>query len=607
MNLHFLDWSIVIGYLVLSLLVGVYYSRRASTSTDEYFAAGRGLSWWLAGTSMVATTFAADTPLVVSGFIRSEGIYGNWLWWNVLMGGMLCVVFYARLWRRAGILTDMEFIELRYEGKSASVLRAFMAVYSGVLANCITIGWVVLAMVKICGALFDFTAFTQWMNVTTGIEADWGKLSLVSGLVVLTVIYTVLSGLWGVIMTDFVQFFFAMGGSIALAAMVLIKMGGPSEMVQQIAAAPGVQPKVFHMIPDFATATKLALITFMVQISIQWWGGGQGGGYIAQRLFSTRSEKDSVLAMLWFNFAHYALRPWPWIIVGLASLVYFPLSPGEDPEAAYPKMMVHLLPVGLRGLMVASLFAAFMSTITTQLNWGASYLVNDLYRRFLRKDADERHYVQVARIASLLLMVLGAIATWQMDVISQAWIYLTLLTAGAGFVGLLRWFWWRVNPWSEISALVGSFLITNGMAWVKVAYKFGLISDQSYASCEWFYGGDLWAVRLFVIIVFCTALWLVVTFLTKPVSDAHLEAFYRRVRPGGWWGHIAAKCSDVPRDHSVGHAWMAWFAGVVCIYSSLFGIGYLCLARYGMAVPFIVAAVVSGWYMVSKAPSIVKE
>ncbi len=585
MQLESIDWGFIVGYCVVAFGIGIYFSKRASKNMEEFFVAGRNLPWWIAGTSIVATTLAADTPLAVSGFIRSDGIYANWFWWNALMGGMLTVFFYARLWRRARILTDMEFIELRYAGRPASTLRGFMALYSGVLQNCIVMGWVMLAMAKICQVMLG-----------------WDKVLSIGVLVMMALFYTVLSGFWGVAMTDLIQFTMAMIGSVALAFIVLVKMGGPAEMVEQVAAVPGVDLKVFQMVPDWETAGKLALITFVIQVTVQWWAQGQGQGYVVQRLFSTRSEKDSVLAMLWFNFAHYVLRPWPWIIVGLASLVYFPLSPGEDPELGYPNMMAKFLPVGLRGLMVASLLAAFMSTMDTQLNWGSSYLINDLYKRFFRPNASPRHYVNASRVAMVILTGLAALTAWQSESIKTAWIYLAVLTAGSGFVWLLRWFWWRINPWSEISALVAGFVMANGELWGKLLHGVGLLSGTALDSVLWAYGGDFWAIRLFIIIVVCTVLWVLVTLVTSPSPQPHLEAFYRRVRPGGWWGPIAEACPDVPRE-SVSSGWIGWLAGVVCIYCGLFGVGYVCLGAYGRGIAFLVVAGVSGWFMVSQASS----
>ena len=588
MRLEAIDWAFIVGYGVFAFGVGIYFSRRANQSIEEFFVAGRSLPWWIAGTSIVATTFAVDTPLVIAGFIRTGGIYENWLWWCVLMGGMLSVFFYARLWRRAGILTDVEFMELRYTGRSAAVLRGMMAIYGGVLYNCVIMGWVILAMTKICEVLLG-----------------WDKVSSIAIMMTLALSYTLLSGFWGVVVTDFVQFIMAMFGSIALAGIVLWKMGGASGMIVQIQATEAFDPKVFHMVPDFKTAGKLALLTFLAQVSVQWWAKGQGDGYIVQRLFSTKDERHSMLAALWFNFAHYVIRPWPWIIVGLASLVYFPIVAGEDPELAYPKMIAEFLPVGLRGLMVASLIAAFMSTMDTHLNWGASYLINDLYKRFIVRDASPKHYVRASQVAMLILMVMGALTAWQSQSVTAVWKYFFVLTAGVGFVGLLRWYWWRVNAWSEISALASSFLIANGFLWARWADGFGLMSANAMSKIEWFYSGDAYPHRLTTIVLTCTVIWLGVTMLTRPVATDHLKMFYRRVRPGGWWGPIAESCPEVRREKSRG-LWLGWISGVVCVYSGLFGVGYLCLAQPARAIACLAVAFLSGWYMlasVSDEPS----
>ena len=591
MKLHLVDWFFIAGYCAVAFGIGVYFSKRAGSSIGEFFIAGRNLPWWGAGTSIVATTFAADTPLAVSGFVRRAGIYENWFWWNGVMGGMLCVFFYARLWRRAGILTDNEFIELRYDGRSASALRGFMAVYGGVLQNCIVMGWVMLAMLKICDVMLG-----------------WPKITTLVVLLLIALGYTVLSGFWGVVVTDLLQFAMAMTGSVALAGILIWKMGGPAGMVAQISAAPDFDPRLFDMVPDFATAAKLALVTFVVQVAIQWWGGGQGGGYLAQRLFATRSERDSVLAVLWYNIAHFVLRPWPWIIVGLASVAYFteaqlldPATGNVDYERAYPMMMAEHLPTGLRGLMVASLLAAFMSTMDTQLNWGASYLVNDLYKRFIRPEATERHYVTVSRLAMPVLLALAALTAWQAVTISGAWIYLATLTAGAGFVGLLRWYWWRVNPWSEITALVSSFIIANGEFWCRGLAAVGLLSDAAMHSVSWFYSSETYAIRFTVIIAVCTVVWVAVTYLTQPASRGHLERFSRQVRPGGWWAPLAQACPEV-RVTPARTGWLGWFLGVACIYAGLFGIGCLCLGRTAAGIGFLVVAAVSGWLLVARAP-----
>jgi SSS family solute:Na+ symporter len=590
MQLHSVDWAFIVGYLVLAFLIGLWFSKRASRDMGQFFIAGRSLPWWLAGTSIVATTFAVDTPLAVAGFVRSGGIYQNWFWWSVLMGGMLMVFFYARLWRRAEILTDVEFIELRYSGRPASLLRGFMALYRGVLYNCVVMGWVMVAMSKLCDVLLG-----------------WPKETSLLVLTLIALFYTVLSGFWGVVMTDIVQFVIAMFGSLCLAGIVLWQMGGPAEMVEQVRQSVDFEPGMLRFVPTWSEVGTMAMFTFAVQVTIQWWDKGQGDGYIVQRLFAARSEKDSMLAALWFNFAHYVIRPWPWIIVGVASLAFF--SEGDlipvgkeapDYELAYPMMIAKFLPIGLKGLMVASLVAAFMSTMDTQLNWGASYLVNDLYKRFVKREAPERHYVFASRLSVVVLALLGAAAALQFESVQFAWKYLVTLTAGASFVVLLRWFWWRINPWSEISALATSFVIANAGVLLKPLYSLGILNETALDSAAWFYSGEAYAVRLLVIIAVSTIVWLLVTFLTPPSNIEQLSAFYRRVRPGGWWGPVAERNPDVVPDRAR-RGWPGWACGVASVYCGLFGVGWLCLGRYGLGAATLAAGAVLCWATVQLA------
>src|SRR5229473_3038605 len=381
MKLTVLDWCIVAAYFGFNLAVGFYYKSRAGKSTGEFFLGGRNVPWWLAGTSMVATTFAADTPLAVTGMVARNGIAGNWLWWNFVASGMLTVFFYARLWRRSGVMTDVEFAEIRYAGKPAAFLRGFRALYLGIPINCIILGWVNLAMVKILQLIFGIGKF----------EA----LVIVLGMIALTSAISTLSGLWGVLVTDMFQFVIKMSMVIILAVFAVNAVGGIEEMKTKLVAAG--RGDALNIVPTVGSAW-MPMIAFFVYIGVNWWAtwypGAEpgGGGYIAQRMFSAKDEKHAVLATLWFNIAHYAVRPWPWILVALASLILFPGL--ADPETGYIRVMIDYLPSSLRGLMVAAFAAAYMSTIATQLNWGASYLVNDCYRRFLRRDATERHYVR---------------------------------------------------------------------------------------------------------------------------------------------------------------------------------------------------------------------
>jgi SSS family solute:Na+ symporter len=581
MHLSILDWLIISFYLCGTLAVGLYFSKRASGTIKDFFLAGRNLPWWLAGTSIVATTFAADTPLAVSGLVRSGGIYENWFWWNAAMGGMLSVFFYARLWRRAGILTDVEFIERRYGGKAAASLRGFMAVYGGVFTNCLSMGWVMLAMIKISKSVLDWDRFTAFANSLYLSPT----IMLLGILIVVALTYTMLSGLWGVVVTDLIQFIIAMIGAISLAVIVLVHFGGVSSMVESISASPEFTPAVFDFTPNFSNAGSLAVFTFIVYIAVQWWANGPGGGSTAQRIMSAKNERHSTLAVMWGYFNHYVVRPWPWIIVGLASFVFFSSGElGNDPELAYPKMMVRFLPNGLRGMMLVSFIAAFMSTIDTGLNTGAGYLVNDLYKRFIHKNGSPHHYVIASRTATVIIICIGAVFAWQMDSIAGAWKYMAKMSSGVGLVLILRWFWWRINAWSEISALLTSLVLTNVLPLLaKVDGPFRFLNEFS--------------VQLVVIVTLSTVVWVIVTKYTKPVDTDLLKTFYRTVRPGGWWGPIAKECPEVVQDKT-SRGILPWCTGSLWIYSSMFGIGNMCLGRYWIGFGFLLAAGFLGWLTV---------
>ncbi|MGE5246346.1 MAG: sodium:solute symporter family protein [Betaproteobacteria bacterium] len=553
-----LDWAIVAAYFAASLAIGVYYSRRAGRGIDEYFLSGRNLPWWLAGTSMVATTFAADTPLAVAGLVAKNGIAGNWLWWNAALGSMLTVFFFARLWRRAGIMTDVEFAELRYTGRPAALLRGFRALYLGLPINFVIIGWVNLAMAKI-------------LAVTLG----WTRLTAVLASLAITAFYSALSGLWGVVVTDFFQFAFAMSGSIALAWFALHAHG-----VGGVAGLRAALPaSTFEFVPAIgrtagpASTLALPLTAFIAYIGVQWWASwypGQepgGGGYIAQRMMSARDERHSFFATLWFTVAHYCLRPWPWIVVGLASLVLYPGL--ADQEAGYVMVMRDFLPVGWRGLLLGAFFAAYMSTISTQLNWGTSYVVNDFYRRFVRPGASERHYVWVSRWTTIATMVAAAIVTFYLESIRQAWEFVLESGAGVGLVLILRWYWWRVNAWSEIAAMLAP---AAGWLYLKLFTRVEFPDTLLY------------------LVAWTTVCWLVVTLFTPAEDDAHLVAFYRRVRPGGpGWRRIARLAGGGPPE-AIGGLLLDWMAGCALVYATLFGIGALVLESALKALPFFVAA-----------------
>jgi len=568
MRLTIIDWLIIAAYFALNIGIGFYYKSRASKSISEFFLSGRNVPWWLAGTSMVATTFAADTPLVVTGLVARNGIAGNWIWWSFLMSGMLTVFFYARLWRRAGVMTDVEFAEIRYSGKPAAFLRGFRALYLGIPINCIILGWVNLAMVKILELIFGVGK----------IEA----LIIVMGLIALTSAISTLSGLWGVLVTDVVQFVIKMGMVIILAVFAVGAVGGIESMKTQLVSSG--RSEALNMIPDLNSAW-MPMITFLVYISLNWWAtwypGAEpgGGGYVAQRMFSAKDERHSLLATLWFNIAHYAIRPWPWILVGLASVVLYPGL--ADPETGYIRVMIDHLPPALRGLMIAAFAAAYMSTIATQLNWGASYLVNDFWRRFVKRDKSDAYYVRASQLATVLLTVISGIVTFYMGSIGGAWKLLIVTGAGTGGVLLLRWYWWRINAWSEVSAMISAFVVS-----LTLQLALGLDSDQP----------KQFAWIMIVTVAITTAVWLAVTYLTKPEPQETLTSFYRRTRPSRTgWAPIAALAPDVKVTSSGLANLLDWVAGCVLVYGVLFGVGKLLLHETAPGLLLLGLAAVGGF------------
>jgi Na+/proline symporter len=494
---------------------------------------------------MVATTFAADTPLAVTGLTVKHGVAGNWLWWGFVMSGMLTVFFYARLWRRAGVMTDAEFAELRYAGRPAAFLRAFRACYLAIPINCIIMGWVTHAMATILG-------------LTLGV----GKWQATVGLFALTALYSILSGLWGVVVTDFFQFALAMAGSIALAVFALDAVGGLAGLeVGLNMRFPGASP--LALLPDPHAAWMPAL-TFFVYLAVNWWAswypGAEpgGGGYVAQRILATRSERHAFLAALWFNVAHYVLRPWPWILVALVSMLLYSNLP--NPEEGYVRVMVDHLPPFWRGFLLAAFFAAYMSTISTHLNWGASYLVNDVYRRHVRRDARDAHYAAVGRWATLGLMGVSGIITYYLKSVEGAWKFLLAIGAGTGLVYLLRWYWWRINAWSEVSAMVAAFALSLGL---QLGAGWRPDDPRGFA---WLM---LWTVAG------TTVAWLSVTWLTPPEPMEHLRRFYARVRPGGrGWAEVAGTAEA---GGLAGASLLNWATGCAIVYLGLFGVGQLFL------------------------------
>lgn len=567
MTLALSDWLIIALYFVVSAAIGLAYTRKAGQSLADYFVTGRSLPWWLAGTSMVATTFAADTPLAVAGLVAKYGVAGNWLWWNGAISGILTVFFFSRLWRRAGVLTDVEFAELRYGGRPAAALRGFRGLYLAIPINLIIMGWVTRAMVTILGITLDVN--------------PWVAAIVLFGI---TALYSVLAGLWGVIVTDAFQFVVAMGGSILLAVLAVEWIGGLDSLVEQSASRFGSAEAAFGVIPPTDQAW-LPLSTLMVFLAVQWWAawypGAEpgGGGYIVQRILSAKDERHGLLATLWFNIAHYALRPWPWILVGLVAAIRYPGL--ANPEEGYVRVMVDVLPSPFKGLMLAAFAAAYMSTISTHLNWGASYLVNDIYLRFIRPDAGPRAQVVASRVATTLLMVLSLVVMAFLTSVEQGWKVLLGLGAGTGLVLILRWYWWRVNAWSEISAMAASFVTSVSLQFIGLD-----LGDTA--------SGD-YALTMLITVAVTTVVWLTVTFMTAPESDATLDRFYRRVRPGGaGWRRVSERLG-YGRDTIPGGvlSWVNWVAGVVAVYACVFAVGAALTGTPGRGVMYGAVAIVA--------------
>lgn len=617
--LHWLDFAVIAAMLAAVLGIAAYYSRAAGKSTETFFLSGRNLPWYIAGTAMVATTFAADTPLAVTELVARNGIAGNWLWWNMAIGGMLTVFLFAKLWRRAGIITDVELVEMRYSGKAAAVLRGFRALYLGLFMNAIVMGWVHKAMEKI-------------FKVTIPGVDPFLLVVIVGGLIT---IYAAASGLAGTARTDSFQFVFAMLGCVILAVIVvrLPQIGGLSGLSVKLS------PQVLDFFPRIGAAAagdattiaggvlSLSVGAFVARVGLQWWSSWYpgsdpgGGGYIAQRMMATKNEKHSLFATLWFTIAHYTIRPWPWILVALAALVILPrvekpeLLQAEnpayyemavnafnnpavlrseapdyhsqeflafyekyentvDPGLLYPKLMLRFLPPGMLGLMIAVFLAAYMSTIASQISWGTSYLVNDFYRRFINKSGDEKHYVLISRVFIALMVVFSLWVTNFLTTISGAWDFIINASAGMGAVLILRWFWWRINAWSEISAMIAPLLI------YPLARSYGLESP----------------ITLYPVVFGTTIVWLLVTFLTPAVEQKVLLQFYRKVHPGGaGWKPVSQQLPEVPSDTGLGRLLVSWLCGVVVIYGVLFGIGKMLFGNYGAGLLFFAAAGIAVW------------
>ena len=770
------DWAVIGGFFAATLGIGLYFARRARSSLADYFVAGRKMTWWVAGTSIVATSFAADTPLVISKWVRTSGLERNWFWWGGIMGMMLCTFFFARLWRRAKLLTDVEFIELRYSGAPAAGLRLFHASFRSLIQNTLVMGWVTLAMTKILDVTLDIPTIVfvkgRWLPelVAKGAElssvidmadvAHWPVLgeaiipAKVTGIVLCFTVaatYSAVSGLWGVMATDLFQFVLAMIGTVVLMFVVFAVADGPRNMVaraanavnsgdvhnqapidrqileksglrdavsndgiiqkltatdlflvedenqtliwrahgldesqintrlqqleiddelreavidlwknaytisegaftnsrvveqllgagilirdepfdgrplgyyrfpdvslteqamlEQVNAA-GIEskseimaawrgdrvvasPKITGFLPpfDLKGGGLVAVWSLVVFLGLQWWGGGEGGGFLAQRLFSCKNEKHSVLAMLWFNFAHFVLRPWPWIVVGIGSLFLIPdvtaYGAHYDAEHAYVIMLMKYLPVGLKGLLVAALMAAYMSTISTHINFGASYVVNDLYKRFIHRGGRERSYVIVSQIFSILLAVLAGLYAFYSESIAEGWFTFFELMSGAGLATLLRWYWWRINAWSELAALTSSLTVFCLLNYTELFQTiFVAVGAPTYLL-------DEYSVRFTLNLVISTGVWVAVTFITPPERTEHLVRFYKRVRPAGWWKRIAATAGH-PDHLTVGwREWACWFLGTTGLLAMILSLGQACFGNYASSACFAVYGILT--------------
>src|ERR1700678_4043232 len=615
MTFTLLDWSAIIAYLLITLLLGLYFRRSAGRSSEDYFVSGRTVSWWLAGTSMVATTFAADTPLLVAGLVYTQGIAGNWIWWAFLPSGMMTVFLFARLWRRSGLMTDVQFAEMRYDGKPAAFLRGFRAIYLGVLMNCLILGWGTKAMINIVGTTLGVTIsqwhFLQSMSASlTGIFGPvfsgtdgYALIICIFFLIPFTGFYVSLGGLSGVLWTDLFQFILKMGIVIAIAWYAVKATGGMSSMISQIEALRakngGSDPLAF--LPDFSqgfaseTLWTLPVITFCVYLGVQWWAfwypGAEpgGGGYIAQRIFSSRDERQGLLSVLWFNVAHYALRPWPWILTALAAIVLYPGL--QHPETSYMRIVNDHVPRALRGIIRAGFLAGFMSTIATQLNWGTSYIVEDFYRRFLVRRATERHYVHVSQLVTILLVIATGYVSAQLASIRSGWQVVLQVGAGTGSVYMLRWYWWRINAWSEISAMVTALAATLALHWEGLANA--LVHRPTL-----FTGSDtvIFAKVILTTTLLTTLVWIAVTFLTAREPDSILVSFYRKVMPDvTGWKPIAVQAPEIPQTHDLARNLWCWILGCVMIYCALFGVGKILLLHYGIGVVLVVISALCAW------------
>jgi len=572
------DWLIIIFFLLLILIIGLFFSRKSLNSSSQFFLSGRDMPWWLLGLSMVATTFSTDTPNLVTDIVRNNGVAGNWVWWVFLLTGLLTVFVYAKLWRRSNVSTDIEFYEIRYSGKPAKFLRMFRSIYLGVIFNVLAMSGISLAAIKIGQVMLGLNAYE-----TIGVAG------------IITLLFSVFGGFRGVVYTDFILFFIAMIGSILAAHYIvnLPEIGGINNLINH----PNVSSKI-SLLPDFSNTEQL-IVLFIIPLTVQWWSawypGAEpgGGGYIAQRMLAAKDEKNAIGATLFFNIMHYALRPWPWILIALASLVVFPdlISIKEAfPNVSNDKLghdlaysaMLTKLPVGLIGLVLASLIAAYMSTISTHLNWGASYIVNDLYLRYLKPHADEEELVRIGRIATIFLFLLSSLLALGLKNALQIFDFILMFGAGTGLIFILRWFWWRINAWSEISAIFTSGIVS---IIFSVDYISFFLFEESGLMPEYF--------RFPLVVLITTLVWLLVTFFTSPEPKELLLKFCEKIKPGGpGWKCIVGNKIYHNNTWTVPSSIIAILLSIITIYSILFATGYFIYGSFLVAFSLVIISLV---------------
>jgi SSS family solute:Na+ symporter len=590
--MHLIDWLIVVLSILASVGISLYFSRRATSSQEDYLLAGRSLGWFIAGTSIVATTFSSDTPLFVARISRETGIFENWWWWSSAIGQLAAVFFFARLWRRSEVTTDVEFISKRYsDGAPARALRMFRAVFDGVFINCMIVGTVTLGMVKILTTILRLNGDPVFH--LAGLAVTWPYIILAI-LSVLTLAYCTVSGLYGVVYTDVFQFIFAMVGCVALAIIVYVDASHGPGVMAALKAAPQFKEVLLKFVPRFDTF-NMAAFTFAVYLGMVWWFQVPSGGFYVQRLLATKNEAEASKAFLWYNFCQYVLRPWPWIIVGLLSLIYFPALTGPAAETAYPAMVRQFLPVGLLGVMVAALMAAYRSTVSTHLHLGVSYLINDIYTPFLAPGRSQKHYVRAAQVGMGLLTVVAALLVTQIKGIEESYRFLFIYWVGMGTVLIGRWYWWRVNAWSEISALLGTAFMLWALhtdaasAWIaRLCVSANLL--QAGATSP-----DLFAPRVIIVTLFVTTLWVLVTLLaSERTPSAKATAFYLKLRVGGpGWTVVARQAGVPPVRGELASAFLAWIVSMVWLYSLLLGIGKLVLQEWATGLVLVAVGLVT--------------